>query len=118
MAEDKKPKSKGLAIASMVCGICGLVFCWTSWFAFILDVCAIVFGIVALVKIKKGEADGKGMAIAGIVCGGCSVVAATIIMIIVLSAVGAVVNGVNNALTDYKSNLDTSDYDWSWLDED
>jgi hypothetical protein len=36
---------------------------------------SIVFGVIALNKIKNGTAKGKGMAIAGIVCAALSFVA-------------------------------------------
>lgn len=53
----------GLAIASMVCGICGCVYAITG-------IVGIVLGFVALHKIKKsGQSSGKGFAIAGIVTG-------------------------------------------------
>ncbi len=119
MAENKT-KSKGMAIASMVCGICGLVFCWwpfVSWLAFIAAVLGIIFGAIALSKIKKGEADGKGMAIAGIVCGSVSIVGGVIVLVIAITAASAILNAAGNALDDYKSNIDTSDYDWSWLED-
>lgn len=68
MAETQ-PKPKGLAVASMVCGICGIVFFWTIHTAIVLEILAIVFGGVTIAKARKREADGKGMAISGLVCG-------------------------------------------------
>jgi hypothetical protein len=65
------PSNDGMAIASMVVGILGLVgFC--LWFiAGILDVIAIVLGGVSLARIKNsnGYLGGKGFAIAGLTCG-------------------------------------------------
>jgi hypothetical protein len=59
-------QSKGLAIASMVCGIIALLFGCCLWrIGWILSILAIVFGAVSMTN-KQG---GKGMAIAGIVCG-------------------------------------------------
>ena len=54
----------GLAIASMVLGICGVVFgCCFYWLAFILGVIGLILGAVALAKKTRG----RGMAIAGLV---------------------------------------------------
>ncbi|MBQ6510486.1 DUF4190 domain-containing protein [Candidatus Saccharibacteria bacterium] len=134
MAETK-PKSKGLAIAAMCCGIGGLVLCWIpilSWLAFIADILGIVFGAVALSKIKKGEADGKGMAVTGIVCGAVGIVGGVVVLVIaaiaaatILNAAGSAINAAGSAASsvvdDYNSSsysTNYDDYDWSWLDED
>ncbi len=60
----KQPKTSGLAIASLVLGI----LCFVP-FAPLL---AVIFGIIALVKISKSKEKlkGKGIAIAGLVLGG------------------------------------------------
>lgn len=56
---------KGLAIASMVLGILGVVFFCVPILNLILGLLALILGGVSLVK----KAAGKGMAIAGLVCG-------------------------------------------------
>lgn len=58
-------KTSGLAIASLVLGILSPLTC------FVTAIPAIIFGIVALVKISKsvGRLKGSGLAIAGIVIG-------------------------------------------------
>ncbi|CAA6680002.1 MULTISPECIES: DUF4190 domain-containing protein [unclassified Lentimonas] len=58
-----KQKTSGLAIASLVLGLCFFIP-----FGFLL---AIIFGFVALSKVKdsNGELKGKGLAISGIVLG-------------------------------------------------
>lgn len=63
----ERSRTSGLAIASLVCGICGLVL---PWVGFILSVLAIVFGGVAISQTRKDPSlGGRGMAIAGLVCG-------------------------------------------------
>ncbi|MBO0829026.1 MAG: DUF4190 domain-containing protein, partial [Streptosporangiales bacterium] len=57
-------KTAGLAVASMVCALVGLVLCY---FAFILELLALIFGIVAKKQIKDRGLAGNGMATAGIV---------------------------------------------------
>lgn len=74
---------KGVAIASLICGIVALLCCPLSCasccggFNILVAIAAVVLGIIALVK----KFTGKGLAIAGIVCGGIAVVG-TIIMLI------------------------------------
>ncbi|MBQ6252763.1 DUF4190 domain-containing protein [Ruminococcus sp.] len=77
--------SKGKAIASMVLGICAVVFgcCVWAWLGLILGVIAIVLSVMV---IKNNEA-GRGMAIAGLVCG--IVGAATgLVSLIIVAVVG------------------------------
>jgi hypothetical protein len=54
-----------MAIASLVCGILGLVTCC----AIVPSAVAVVLGGVALSTIRLGQAHGRGLAIAGIVLG-------------------------------------------------
>ena len=60
----KQPKTSGLAIASPILGI--------LFFIPFAPLLAVVFGIIALIKISKskGELKGEGLAIAGVVLGG------------------------------------------------
>jgi hypothetical protein len=60
------PTTSSLAIASLVCGIAGLVSCIV-----ILGIPAIILGHMAISQIAKSPIPmvGRGMAIAGLVCG-------------------------------------------------
>lgn len=57
---------KGLAIASMVCGILSLVC-----FGPLAGLPAVIMGHMSMGRIKRGEmsADGKGFALAGLIMG-------------------------------------------------
>ena len=55
----------GMAIASMIFGILGMITCCFPIVPLVCSVLALILGIVSLVKKRAG----KGMAIAGIVCG-------------------------------------------------
>jgi hypothetical protein len=79
---DMRPRTSGLAIASLVTGICALVCGAGSWvccflvflaapLAFILSAISIPTGAVAMSQIKKsnGAVGGGGLAIAGLICG-------------------------------------------------
>ena len=66
-----KEPAKGMAIASMVCGICSLVFIWVPFVNIILAIVGVAIGHVHLSNMKKSpeDFDGRGMAIAGLATG-------------------------------------------------
>ncbi len=74
------PQTSGLAITSMVLGICSF-FCWIM-----TGLPAVVLGIVALRKINRsqGRLTGQGMAIAGIATGAASTLLVLPIMVALL----------------------------------
>ena len=63
----EKDESKGMAIASLVCGILSLTCCCGS---FIPNVLAIIFGIIS----RNRKKDNNGMALAGIILGAIGIV--------------------------------------------
>jgi hypothetical protein len=71
-------RTNGLAIASLVCGICGFLY-------LIPAILGIVFGAVAVRQIKRDGTEGRGMAIAGIAVG-TAWLALVVLLIIVLVA--------------------------------
>jgi uncharacterized protein DUF4190 len=74
-------KSNGMAIASMVLGICGLCIPLCS-------IIALILGAVALSQISKTGQDGKGMAIAGLVLGIIGVAWRSVWMVLNLAMLG------------------------------
>lgn len=66
-----QPKeTNGLAIASLICGILSIIFCFCCCWGIPFNILSIVFGIIALSQIKRQPSQtGRGMAIAGIVLG-------------------------------------------------
>lgn len=70
--------SKGKCIASLVLGVCGLVFWLVPLFGYPITIVGLVFGIM---EMKKGA---KGMAIAGFIL---SIIG--LVLTIANSAVGA-----------------------------
>ena len=54
--------ANGMAIAAMVCGLCGFL-------CLVPGVVGIILGIVSLPQIKRSQQSGRGMAITGIVVG-------------------------------------------------
>ncbi|WP_409492759.1 DUF4190 domain-containing protein [Amycolatopsis sp. cmx-11-12] len=57
-----RPPDQGMAVASLVCSLIGLIICFPA-------ILGIIFGHIALSKAKRGEAGGKGMAQAGMIVG-------------------------------------------------
>ena len=72
----------GLAIASMVLGICSIVFC-CGGAPFAIP--SLIMGIIAIKQANRGEAGGKGMAVAGVVMSAIILVL-TLIVILVYGA--------------------------------
>ena len=75
----EEKKSVGLAVASMVLGICSLLFsCCIPYLPFVLALLGIILAGVSL----AGHKGGKGMAIAGLVCSIVSLIPAIYIVIV------------------------------------
>lgn len=85
---DKGPQ--GYSIASLVCGILGLLCCCCGWIGLVISVAGIILGIISLNK----NCEGRGMAIAGIVCGGIGALVA-LTGVIVAAATGSIADSLN-----------------------
>lgn len=72
-------RTNGLAIASLVCGICGFLYV-------IPAILGIVFGAVAVRQIKRDGTEGRGMAIAGMAVGTAWLALVALIIIVVVAA--------------------------------
>lgn len=59
---------KGFSIAGMVCGIVGLVFCWSFGFGIIPSIVGLVLSVVGRKKSTDAGFYNTGMATAGLVC--------------------------------------------------
>ena len=98
-----KPGS-GLAIASLVCGILGVLTGIFIFSGLSLGLAGIVLGIVALVKVKNGTASGKGMAIGGIVTGALGMIVAAVVLVLGLIGIGLLSECAENAVQDSSGN--------------
>jgi len=63
------PQGNGIAVASLVLGICALVLFFLWFLAPILGLLAIIFGALGISKANKIGGKGKGLAIAGLITG-------------------------------------------------
>lgn len=98
----EKPMGKGLGIASMVCGIVALAFCWaiyvgiTIYVDIVCGIVALVLGIVALAK----KAEGKGMSIAGVITGAVGLVISVAILIFAFISVNKIIDIIIDIITE------------------
>jgi hypothetical protein len=87
---------KGMAVASMVLGIIGVVFlCFAytvigGFLGIICGIIAAIMGGVGLKRVKEGTGGGKGMAITGLVLGIIASAFALIVVIAVLSGLAMI----------------------------
>ena len=78
--------AKGLAIASMVCGIVGLVLAWFSGTGLIPSVVGLILGIMSGNKSAAVGLPRNGMAKAGLVCSIISCALSALMLVCVICA--------------------------------
>lgn len=90
-----RPANNPLALASMICGIAGLVlmFCWVG---FLPAVAALIMGFIGRNQINQsgGAQGGSGMALTGIITGAIAVGLSLLIIVVYLvtGTLGAILN--------------------------
>lgn len=62
-------QGKGMAVTALILGVLALLVCWTVIGGVLLGLPAIILGLVASSRAKKGKAGGRGLAITGWVTG-------------------------------------------------
>ena len=77
----RKQPISGLAIASLVLGILGLIFFWVPFFGIAVSILAIVFGGIGISKTDKGAKRGWGLAVSGLTLG----ILATIFLLVLVT---------------------------------
>jgi hypothetical protein len=103
------PKTSGLAIASLVLGLVGIVSSLCYGFGVIPAIVGIILGIVGLIKINKSDAGGKRLAIAGIIISFVAIVVGIIFAIIEFGTLKTIFNNpdflnyANSAMQQYSS---------------
>lgn len=74
------PQKNGLGIAALVLGILSL-FSWFFLIGGLFGLIAIILGIIALGRVKRGEANNKGMSLAGIVTGALGLLLTVLVVV-------------------------------------
>ncbi|GAB4046425.1 DUF4190 domain-containing protein [Catellatospora paridis] len=77
------PGTNGMAIASMVLGIVGVLMCWCYGIGALPGLIGAILGHVSQKQIRERQQEGRGMAITGIITG-WSAVALTVIGILIV----------------------------------
>ena len=62
-------QGNGQAVASLVFGIFSLLFCWLGLVGVAMVLLAIVFGLLAILRVRLGFATGRDIAISGVALG-------------------------------------------------
>ena len=88
-------KTSGLAIASLILGICGFISCG------IASIAGLILGIVGLSSISKsaGQLKGQGLAIAGVVVSAVSIVLVPLMCIMMALLMPALVRAQHQAMS-------------------
>ena len=88
-------RNNGLAVASMICGIAGLVL-MCGMIGFLPAAAGVILGFVARSQINQsgGVAGGSGMALAGIITGGIAVGLSILVIVLYLGfgVLGTILN--------------------------
>ena len=79
-----KQKNSGMAIASLVCSLVGVIPCF--WGFQIMGLLGTTFGFIGLKQTKGGERGGRGLAIAGLVIGIILLVICALVWILLASS--------------------------------
>ncbi|WP_435973791.1 DUF4190 domain-containing protein [Streptomyces sp. Qhu_M48] len=83
----QQPPSNGMGTTSMVLGIIAVAGFCLYGLGTILGILALIFGIIGLKKVGRGEATNRGMAIAGIVLGAIGTLVSAVFLGFILWAV-------------------------------
>ncbi|MEV4602017.1 DUF4190 domain-containing protein [Amycolatopsis sp. NPDC049253] len=90
-------RKNGLGVAGFVLGLVGLVFAFIPIIGVIawpLTILGVIFGVVGIVRVNKGEADNKGMAITAVVLSAIGLVICVVWTVVVGAAVKDVADGL------------------------
>ncbi len=74
-----------MAIAALVLGILALALSFTVVGGIVLGILALVFGLVAARRAKRGDGGGRGMATAGWILGLIGIVLAVVLIVVGVS---------------------------------
>lgn len=74
----ESPKSKGLAIAALVCGILAAISFCTIVGGLLFGLLAVVLGAIAGMKVRRGTGGGGVMAVVALILGVVAIVAAIV----------------------------------------
>jgi hypothetical protein len=80
------PQGNGMAVAGLVLGLIGLVFCWVAIIGWLIGLLGIIFGAVGISKANRIGGKGKGMAIAGLATGLAGIIIGILLYVVIFAA--------------------------------
>ena len=86
-----KEKSNGLALAGLICSLCGLITCGITSFI------GLILSIVGLSKSKSMDGKGKGLAIGGIISGILIMILQIVVLVLIVLGISNTVSGATNS---------------------
>lgn len=89
----------GYGTTALVVGIISLVFCWVPVFGIILAGIAVLFGILGLGRVKRGDATNHGHSVAGVVLGSVAALIGIIVTATVFAAAGHAAHAIQRGET-------------------
>lgn len=87
----------GLAVTSLVLGILAVLGCWiplVNVVTILMGVAALVTGLVAIARVRKGTGGGRGLGVAGVMLGIVAVVVSVVVLVVTVATVSAVDEGL------------------------
>ncbi|MEV6770852.1 DUF4190 domain-containing protein [Nocardia sp. NPDC051030] len=78
----ESPKGKGLAITALVLGILALLSSITILGGILFGLFAVIFGLIAMFKARKGTGGGLGLAVAGLILGILGLVVSIVLVVV------------------------------------
>jgi hypothetical protein len=74
-----RARANGLALASLLVGIVGLALSWVPFVGLCIGIVALVLGVVASARIKRGASGSKASMITGIVLGSLALLVGAVV---------------------------------------
>ena len=96
----------GAGVAALVLGILALFASWIPIFGLVLPVLAVIFGVVGMRKVRRGEATNREMALAGVILG-----AIALVISLLATLIGAAVLFKTDEVRDFTDCLAEADTD-------
>ncbi len=78
-------RGKGMAVTALVLGIIALFGFWTVIGGILFGLAAVVFGLIAFLRVRRGSASGGVMAMIGLVLGLLSLVGAVVALVLTVN---------------------------------
>lgn len=82
----QKPRGgKGMALTALILGIIALFGFWTVIGGILFGLAAVVFGLIAFVRARRGTASGGVMAVIGLILGVLSLIGAVVALVLTVN---------------------------------